>query len=323
MHNPVFLVGTLRSGTTLLTLMLDHHPELAWCHEFEYALHPLKSSEECPDVDTYSDWLESDMLFSLESFQIDRSLGYVDLVNSFLEQKRTRDQKRIVGATVHHHIDKILYVWPDAKFIHIVRDPRDVAYSCVRKQWCGNFWTAPEWWLQAENTWNALNKRLPENRKLHVQYESLVENFSETLETICNFIGVAYDSKMLDYINSTPYSLPDKDELKKWKGLEDSQVQLVEARVGDLLTERGYQASGVKRIKVGRIQKALYRWHDRYKRREFKVRRATSRYGLPLISKYYMYKLFNREELGVIKRRMNEIDSQFLKWNDRLYQKKS
>ncbi|MGL5077751.1 MAG: sulfotransferase, partial [Waterburya sp.] len=35
---PIFLVGAERSGTTLLRLMLDNHPQLAWCYEFEYAV---------------------------------------------------------------------------------------------------------------------------------------------------------------------------------------------------------------------------------------------------------------------------------------------
>lgn len=35
---PIFLVGAERSGTTVLRLMLDHHPKIAWCSEFEYAV---------------------------------------------------------------------------------------------------------------------------------------------------------------------------------------------------------------------------------------------------------------------------------------------
>ena len=37
-HEPFFLVGSERSGTTLLRLMLDHHTQLSWCNEFEYAV---------------------------------------------------------------------------------------------------------------------------------------------------------------------------------------------------------------------------------------------------------------------------------------------
>jgi len=53
-------------------------------------------------------------------------------VNSFLVQKRELESKQFVGATVHRKFDKLLMIWPDAKFIHVVRDPRDVARSVVK-----------------------------------------------------------------------------------------------------------------------------------------------------------------------------------------------
>lgn len=37
-EKPIFLVGAERSGTTVLRLMLDHHPQIAWCNEFEYVV---------------------------------------------------------------------------------------------------------------------------------------------------------------------------------------------------------------------------------------------------------------------------------------------
>ncbi|MEL7520985.1 MAG: sulfotransferase, partial [Cyanobacteria bacterium J06553_1] len=47
---PIFLVGAERSGTTLLRIMLDHHPQQAWCHEFEYAVDLLDESGGFPPL---------------------------------------------------------------------------------------------------------------------------------------------------------------------------------------------------------------------------------------------------------------------------------
>lgn len=318
---PIFLVGTLRSGTTLLTLMLDHHPEIAWCHEFEYVTHFLKEPNVWPNVDVYSRWLRSHLLFSLEEFAVDTSLSYVDLANSFLEQKKIRNKKRIIGATVHHNFEKILYIWPNARFIHVFRDPRDVAYSCIRKKWSGNFWAASEWWITAEKTWDELEKGLPKEQTLNIKYELLVTDFDKVIKEICDFVGVIYDKRMLNYVNSTEYDLPDPNELEKWRDLEASQVQLIESRVGSLLADRGYEHSGLKTLELNYIQKLAYKWHDRFQRRKYKFDRAIARYGWQLILQYLIFRTFRKNKAENIKQRMNLIDAQYLRWSDRAYTK--
>ena len=50
---PVFLVGSERSGTTLLRLMLDHHPRLAFEHEIDYVVDRVGEDGTFPDVATY------------------------------------------------------------------------------------------------------------------------------------------------------------------------------------------------------------------------------------------------------------------------------
>lgn len=135
---PIFLVGAERSGTTVLRLMLDHHPQLAWHSEFEYAVDRISETGEWPHIDEYHQWLAKQRIFLDLDFKLDHTLTYPQLINSFLVQKRDRDHKPIVGATVHRHFDKVLSIWPDARFIHIVRDGRDVARSCIGMGWAGN-----------------------------------------------------------------------------------------------------------------------------------------------------------------------------------------
>ncbi len=126
---PIFLVGAERSGTTLLRLMLDHHPQIAFNSEFEYVVDRISADGHFPDLPCYHDYLSSRWIFKDSHFQIDPNLDYPNLVNSFLQQKQKRDQKARIGATVHHQFHYLCKNWPQAKFIHLLRDGRDVARS--------------------------------------------------------------------------------------------------------------------------------------------------------------------------------------------------
>ena len=162
---PIFLVGSERSGTTLTRLMLDHHPMIAFFFEFEYSILSMSDDGAWPDLGEYIAHLRNDRIFNHAQLSIDESLDFPHLVDSFLVQKRDRDHKPIVGATVHYHFDRLLKVWPDARFIHILRDGRDVARSIMEMGWAGNMYTAVNHWIHAERLWEEMCKTLPESRR--------------------------------------------------------------------------------------------------------------------------------------------------------------
>ena len=126
---PVFLVGAERSGSTLLRLMLDHHPLIAFHFEFDFAVDMIGPNGELPPIQLYHDYLAAHRIFLQSRAEIDFSLDYRRLVRSFLIQKRNRDRKKFVGATVHHAFDRLPTIWPHARYIHLVRDGRDVGMA--------------------------------------------------------------------------------------------------------------------------------------------------------------------------------------------------
>jgi len=281
----IFLVGAERSGTTLLRLMLDHHPQVAFNYEFDYSVELI--AEECgfPDLDFYYQWLSTNRIFLSTGFCIDKNLNYRELVNSFLIQKKEQNQKPIVGATVHHHFDKLLSIWPQAKFIHIIRDPRDVAISCVNMGWAGNLWTGPDRWIEAEQTWDKLEKSLSENQYIEIHYEDLIINVTDTLEKLCNFIGVSYDEEMLNYPQNSSYSLPDPSLVFQWKRkLSPQNVQLIETKVGDLLSKKGYSLDINSPIKIDFLQKIQLELEGKLSCLYWRVKR----FGLWLLLLYYL-----------------------------------
>lgn len=279
LDQPIFLVGSERSGTTLCRLMLDHHPEITWCNEFEYSIDLMSDDAQAdnpegwPDLNDYYQWLSLQRVFRATGFQVNPELSYPDLVNSFLVQRLERHQKPIVGATVHRHFDRLVRIWPNAKFIHIVRDPRDVAKSCIAMGWAGNVWKAVERWITAETLWDEFSAQLPADRKLEIVYSDLVGNAQKTLETICDFIGVEYSPAMLTYPEQTEYDLPDPKLVAQWrKKLTPFEIRLVEARVGQTLLEsRGFEHSGLPELSVTPLLQKYLLTQDRYARWRYRI----------------------------------------------------
>ncbi len=279
-ESPLLLVGSERSGTTLLRLMLDHHPEIAFHFEFEFAVSQIGDDGVLPAVATYRRWLRDQMAFLDSGARINPDLAYPALVSDFLGQKRDRDKKRLVGATIHKHFDRALFVWPDARFIKLVRDGRDVAQSTIVMGWSTNMWCAPERWIEAESLWRELRPKLAREAWIEIRYEELIREPERTLADLCEFIGVTFDPTMFDYARTSTYSLPDPSLVQRWRTqLSGADTQLVEARIGDLLGELGYELSGLPRISLSRKQQRSLERRDRWGKR----RNRLQRYGLGLM----------------------------------------
>jgi hypothetical protein len=256
-QTPAFLVGSERSGTTLLRLMLDHHPDIAFDKEFDYAVTMVSDTGGLPPVDAYVDWV---VTVRGMSYAVDPSLSYLELVNDFLRQKRAASGgKPHVGATVHRHFERLCFLWPEARYIHLIRDPRDVARSVAQKGWAGNAYHAAEFWLDAERSWDALASHLSQDRAIEVHYEDLITDPERTLTAICRFIGVPYSAQMLEYsVDAPQYPPPDPRLIAQWRTkLSRREIVLVEIRTGAALEERGYVASGYRRPRVGPLRHQL------------------------------------------------------------------
>jgi hypothetical protein len=306
-----FLVGAERSGTTMLRLMLDHHPQIAWCNEFEYAVDRVTDEGRPPDVAEYVDWLSTHRVFQNTGFQADPRLAYQAVIAGFLEQRRSRTGKPLVGATVHRHFDRLLPLFPDARFIHLVRDGRDVAKSCVGMGWNGNVWTAVHRWIDAEKLWSQLCGRLEPRRRHEVKYETLVSSPEATLAETCDFLGVEYDSAMLDYADNSTYERPDARLAQQWRTkFSEKEIRLVESRIGPLLAERGYEPSGLPPLQPSLLTRLGLVLSDRWFRARFRLRR----YGLRLTFADFLARRSGvRRWRHAVRRRINAIENAHLR----------
>jgi hypothetical protein len=313
-ESPIFLVGAERSGTTLLRLMLSQHPQVAWCAEFEYAVDQITDAGEYPDLADYYDWLSVHRIFQDVGYAVDPTLNYVELMNSFLCQERDGDKfnppKQIVGATVHRHCDRLLHVWNQARFIHIVRDPRDVASSCIGMGWAGNVWAGVRLWLEAEQLWDAVKQQIPAERWIEVRYEALILQPQETLAQLCQFMGVDYSDQMLHYPESTTYSAPNPKLIHQWrKKLTTWEIQLVESQAATLMVERGYELSTSPPVNTTRYELKL-RLQDWWRRKQFRV----ERYGWHLLlADFLSRRLGLRDWQRHVRLQLNDVERVYLK----------
>lgn len=259
-----FLVGAERSGTTMLRLMLSHHPRLTWLAETEYVVDFVPAPGSWPSVDEFL--RNADLVRGFNEFArnmgltFDRSLEYPLLVDSILGQIQDQDETSLIGATIHRHFDRLVSLWPRARYVHLVRDGRDVARSRIGMGWAGNVWTGAYDWVEKETQWEAVRSALPADHVYDVSYEPLVTEPERTLSGVCEFLGVDYDSEMLAYPEDSSYDAPDARLVCQWRlKLSDRDVRRVEAVQRDMLVKRGYELSGLPELAVGPIEAILLR----------------------------------------------------------------
>ena len=273
LNSPIFLVGAERSGTTLLRLMLDGHPNLAFGEEFEYAVETMRDGKQ-PDLDEYYLHLERSRIFQTSGFEIDKSLTYKELVNSFLETRKQAKSATEVGATVHFDFPNLIKIWPNARFIHIIRDPRDVAPSAMKMGWAETAWLALDKWIESETQWEQLEALLQPEQYTTIRFDALIEDHLTELKKLCSFIGLEYSPDMLNYANETDYALPGAGVANSWVDtLNKTEVQHIEARVADMMVTRGFALSDYPLLETSEINMTKIKIENKVKSLKSRLQR--------------------------------------------------
>ena len=310
MQPPVFIVGALRSGTTLLRLMVDHHPDVCIFGEFEYAVRWIEDGT-LPSLEEYHSQLRGDRVFRAHGLEIDPSFDYQGLVQSFLEQATQPSGKPIRGAAIHSNFHELPELFPDAKLIHLLRDPRDVSRSCIGMGWVGNVYYGTRYWMEPVLRWRALEPSLPASQKHELKYEDLIRDPVTELTKICHFLGIDFDDAMLDYPGNSTYSAPDQSLVEQWRRkLSDEEIMWVESVCSPLMDEVGYAPAHSKPRRPTGLTAAKLAIQNRRSR----VQRNIDVYGLPLYVSWQVGKRMPRNPIQEkILRRVQDVDTSRLK----------
>ena len=206
---PFFIVGAPRSGTTLLTVMLDRHSSIAMTPETKIFQHmrPLgqyrtfRNHEAVLDSFLFRTHLVDLRLEPAEVLGRFRDFepNYRNYVRYVLETYRVQQGKPRIGEKTPEHmwdVPTILDWYPRSKIIWLLRDGRDVALSIDRLFQCGVRRACFLWWQYAKfgQMWE---RRYPD-RFRHVTFESLVDQPEETLSEVLAFLDLQFEPSILN-----------------------------------------------------------------------------------------------------------------------------
>ena len=264
--SPVFLVAARRSGTTLLRLILNGHPDVLWHHGWEPVADAIQALTGSTQSTTAVKVEGLDFIAANSAKELEAK------INENVAQVLCAEKKAIFGATVHIGFCQLPKIWPNARFIHLVRDPRDIAVSNMKLGWAGHEYGSASSWVDAEYEWEKIRPILNEANYIEISYEELVTNPRSEVERLCDFLTIPYNESVFSYTETSTYSYPKKELAHRWKKkLNKREVQLIEYGLNELMKIRGYNPE-YEPIELSLTQKILFRQISEMKRRQMAIR---------------------------------------------------
>lgn len=241
--SPVFLVAAPRSGAETLRQMLAQHPAIAMAPDFGFLIEAISPDGRFMKRDAFLRTVEFNIRFKRLGLTVPQGVPFSGIAQSLLEQVAgTKPGASVVGAVLQQHFDRILWLWPDARFIHLVRDGRDVAQATVQAQRAGNLWHGIADWVESEQLWDRMSHKLPAERQFSLRYEVLASDTDYELRRICAFLGLGYDPAMLQ-----PSVALRGDPTGRWRKADLREISAAEHRAARWLLQNGYFLSGTVR----------------------------------------------------------------------------
>jgi hypothetical protein len=186
LDKPVFVLSSIRSGSTLLRVMLNTHSQIHAPHEMHLAGLHL----------TFGGRFVEDAMTEIQLDEV--QLEYL-LWDRVLHRELTRHGKRVVVNKTPSDAfrwRRIVDCWPDARFIYLLRHPAAIADSWSRAKPQAPIERVVDTVLPYMN---AVQEARENREGLVVRYEDITVDPEREMRRICDFIGVEYEPAMVDY----------------------------------------------------------------------------------------------------------------------------
>ncbi len=206
--DPFFIVGCVRSGTTMLRNILRLHPLLVSpeeTHFFRWAwpFHTVDYIKTYLNNPTLTKHREIDQITEEEFLQIlDSSISRGDLTNRYMKlfaSKNKPEARCWYDKTPQnvYGVPMMMAEFPAAKFVHIVRNPVDVVSSLrigsVLK--VEDLVGAANYWREAVGTMSVMKKAYPE-KIIELRYEDFASDSQKGLGGLLSFLNIPYEETM-------------------------------------------------------------------------------------------------------------------------------
>jgi sulfotransferase family protein len=303
----VVVLGVSRSGTTLLKAMLDAHSELAIPTESYFI--PQLWDRHGAQPDRAAIVADLRRLERLRQWGVDvddlaerlpAAATFAQVIDCVYSAYAESQGKRRYGDKTPlymQHLDLLPRAFPDARYVHIVRDGRDAALSFLamtrrprfnvsRPRGLADFAAA---WRREVLGARRFGRRHP---SIELRYEDLVAEPEARLRDVCAFLGLEFEPAMLEYhrdadlditVDHVLLTRPPVKDARKWREqMAHEDVELFEAIAGDVLSELGYERAMRNPGRRGRAaaERALY-----------SARVGAWRVALPLVRKSPAWRL--------------------------------
>ena len=302
---PIFIIGNRRSGTTMLRLMVTSHPNLAippeggflirlgWKYDRIQQFTEVQVDRFIEDLfqsPNIQDW-EIQKSALRERFLAKIPCSYPELIAeiylSYIDQKFQGEKNRWGDKTTWYlnYLPQIHTYYPEAQYIHIIRDGRAVAASFKRVSHLPDgIESITAEWLWSLNLIKSFGEQIGDGKYTEIRYEDLVRNPENELNNLCEFLREPYNDVMLNYwIKNRENELEPRrhlkwksltlekvstDRISKWKTeLYKDEIITIELMSKEKLRENEYELTHQDRgpyihlcLKIRKGIRFIYRW---------------------------------------------------------------
>ncbi len=271
-ERPIFIFGSARSGTSLLSRIVGAHPRIAIPFEshlyntfypwlkYYGDLNLAKNRERLVDdilsTEVMRDWYpRPDRQLTLEAIN---RFDFHGVIDALMRTWTRSEGKERWGEKTPWHIfywREIMSGFPQAQVIHIVRDGRDSALSWKRARFGPkHIYSLATKWVHYLDIVEELKPTLNEKSFLEVRYEDLLAQPEAVIQKICDFLGEEFAPEMFAFNeNSAPYLTDIQNQTNlskplltnnsgKWRTeMTERELRIFEAVAGSALERYGYK----------------------------------------------------------------------------------
>jgi hypothetical protein len=286
----IFIISQPRSGSTLLQRVLAGSPDVQTSAETWLMLHPIYGEKrEGIETEYNASWAREAVEEFLDNYTDGREV-YIDAIRAWAEviysnALKQHNKSYFLDKTPRYFfiIRELYELFPDAKFIFLIRNPMAVLASelntYIKGDWpllglfSPDLVAAPQWILDGIDLLGV--------NAITIRYEAFVSNPEKNISALCQKLGIKFHQEMLDYSKTArpvgkyndstgidQHSSANTASIEKWKMMVDDDQSLYFARryldsLGEeTITSLGYDYTEIFSVLHARTLslKGLYPW---------------------------------------------------------------